>query len=218
MGSPLGPVHAEIIMVELENCIVPRLNSHLRFWKHIDNTLTIVKEGSINHLLQQLNSFHPNIEFTFEIESSGRIPFIDILIIRKKNSIETTVYRKSIATGIYLNWFSFAPNTWKRGTLKSLVCRAYNICSTEYLLRNELLHLEKMFVYKNNYPLLGYKANINTREKQQERSNINNSNNDDTKTNNEDSFTNENNSQMSEKQLSFITLPYKGQLGEKVLK
>ena len=75
-----------------------------------------------------------------------------------------------------------------------------------------------MFVYKNNYPLLGYKANINTREKQQERSNINNSNNDDTKTNNEDSFTNESNSQMSEKQLSFITLPYKGQQGEKVLK
>ena len=29
-------------------------------------------------------------------------------------------------------------------------------------------------------------------------------------TNNENGFTNENNSQMSEKQLSFITLPHKG--------
>ena len=55
-------------------------------------------------------------------------------------------------------------------------------------------------------------------EKQQDRNNMNNSNNDDTNTNNEDSFTNENNSQMAEKQLSFITLPYKGQQGEKVLK
>ena len=122
MGSPLGSVLAGIIMVELENSIVPKLNSHLQFWKrYVVDTLTIVKEGSINHVLQQLNSFHPNIQFTFEIESSGRIPFLDILIIRKKSKIETTVYRKSTDTDIYINWFSFSPNTWKREALKNLV-------------------------------------------------------------------------------------------------
>ena len=31
MGSPLGQVLAGIIVVELENCIVPKLNSHLHF-------------------------------------------------------------------------------------------------------------------------------------------------------------------------------------------
>ena len=45
-----------------------------------------------------------------------------------------------------------------------------------------------------------------------------NNNDGDSNTNNENSFTNENNSQMSEKQLSLITLPYKRQQGEKVLK
>ena len=79
MGSPLGPILAGIIMVELENSIVPKLNSHLQFWKrYVDHTLIIVKEGSISHVLQQLNSFHPNIQFTFEIESSGRIPFLEL--------------------------------------------------------------------------------------------------------------------------------------------
>ena len=91
------------------------------------------------------------MQFTFEIESSGRIPFLDIFIIWKKSSIETTVYRKSTDTGIYHNWFSFVPNTWKRETLKNLVYRVYNICSTKYLLRKELLHLQKMFIYKNDY-------------------------------------------------------------------
>ena len=43
---------------------------------------------------------------------------------------------------------------------------------------------------------------------------MNNNNNDDSNTNNE----NEGNSQMSEKKLSFITLPYKEQQGGKVLK
>ena len=147
MGSTLGTVFEGIIMVELENSTM--LNSHLRFWKdYVDDPLTIVKEGSIIHVFQQLNSFHSNIQFTSEIESSGRIPFIDILITRKKSSIETTVYRKSTDTSIYLNWFSFAPNTWKQGTLKNLVYRAYNICSTEYLLRKELLHLEKKLFIK----------------------------------------------------------------------
>ena len=112
-------------MVELENSIAPKLNSHLQFWKRdIDDALTIVKEGSINHVLQRLNSFHPNIQFTFETEFSGRIPFLDILIIKKKSKIKTTVYRQSRDIGIYLNWFSFARNTWKRGTLKNLVHRA----------------------------------------------------------------------------------------------
>ena len=112
MGSPLGPVLARIIIAELENSIVHKLNSNLHFWKrYVDDTLTILKEGSINRVIQQLNFFHPNMQFTFEIESSGRISFLHILVIRKKSEIETTVYRKSTDTNIYPNWFSFAPNT-----------------------------------------------------------------------------------------------------------
>ena len=75
-------------MVELENAIVHKLKSHSRFWKrHVDYTLTTVKEGSINHILQRLNSFHPNIQFTSEIESSGRNHFHEIFIIFNKSSI-----------------------------------------------------------------------------------------------------------------------------------
>ena len=48
MGSPLGLVLAGIIMVELQNSVVPQLNSHLRCWKpYVDDTLTTVKEGLI---------------------------------------------------------------------------------------------------------------------------------------------------------------------------
>ena len=74
-----------------------------------------------------------------------------------------------------------------------------------------------MSIYKNNYPRWVIKQILTQVEKQQEK-NMKNNNNDDSNTNNENGFTNENNSQMSEKQFSFITLPYKGQQGEKVLK
>ena len=105
MGYPLGSILAGIIMVELENSIVPKLNSHLRFWKrYVDDTLTIVKEGSIN----QLNFFHPNIQFTFEIESSGRISFLDIVITGKRVTLKQQFTEKvqtqaCISTGSHLH-------------------------------------------------------------------------------------------------------------------
>ena len=122
MGSPLRPVLAGIIMVELENSLVAKLISHLRFRKRYidDHTMAIVKEGLINHVHQQLNSFHPNIQFSFEMEKRGRILSLGISIIQKKSSIETAVYRKSTETSIYLNCFPFASNTCKQETLKDM--------------------------------------------------------------------------------------------------
>ena len=40
----------------------------------------------------------------------------------------------------------------KRGTLKTLVERAYVICSIDQLLERELKYLEKVFHETNNYP------------------------------------------------------------------
>ena len=77
---------------------------------------------------------------------------MDILISRKRSNITSTVYRKSTRNDIYLKWNAFAPFTWKRGTLKTLVERAFVICSTDQLLERELKYLEKVFHEKNNYP------------------------------------------------------------------
>ena len=68
-----------------------------------------------------------------------------------------------------------------------------------------------MFTYKNNSPRW---------KKKQERNNVDNNNNsnyDGSNSINDNSFINENNCQTPKKQLSFITLPYKGQQGEKVI-
>ena len=77
---------------------------------------------------------------------------MDILISRKRNYITTTVYQKSTCNDIYLNCNSFAPATWKRGTLKTLVERVYVICSTDQVLERELKYLEKVFHEKSKYP------------------------------------------------------------------
>ena len=53
---------------------------------------------------------------------------------------------------MYLHWNSFTPVSWKRGTLKSLISRAYMVCSNETLLEKELKHLKHVFHKINGYP------------------------------------------------------------------
>ena len=152
MGSPLGPVIAGIFMVELEKSLIPNLMEHMSPWKrYVDDTIAVIKLSSIEHVLSILNSFHQNIEFTYELEQNGKINFLDVMLIRTNDTLQTTIYRKSTHNGVYLHWNSFAPRTWKCGTLWTISFQAYKICSTEELLQNELKQIEEEFISINGY-------------------------------------------------------------------
>ena len=59
MGSPLGPVIAGIIMVELERTLLLRLTEYKTPWKrYVNGTIAAIKLTSIDHLLMILNIFH----------------------------------------------------------------------------------------------------------------------------------------------------------------
>ena len=104
MGSPLGPVSANIFMVELEQNIVPILSNHILFWKrYVDNTICFIKLTSLNKVLGTLNSYYKNIRFIIEIETENKISFLDVLLIRHNSLISTKVYRKNANTDIYIN-------------------------------------------------------------------------------------------------------------------
>ena len=144
IGYPLGPVLSGIFMVELENNLVPTLSNHLMSWKrYVDDTSCFIKEDSIEHVMSVLNDFHPSIRFTNETESNNRLSFLDVLIIRNGQSIETCVYRKPPNTDICIHWNSFAPIQWKCSTLKTLVYCSYLICSNDHYLTLELKYLRK---------------------------------------------------------------------------
>ena len=67
MGSPLGPILANVFMVELENTLVPRLHQHVKKWRrYVDDAFAYVKNESIDYVLTTLYSFHPNISFNYE--------------------------------------------------------------------------------------------------------------------------------------------------------
>ena len=82
MGSPLGPVLAGILMVDLERSLVPLVTAELSFWRrYVDDTITFVKIGTVDHILSMLNNFDPNIQFTYETEYNFKLAFLDVMLL-----------------------------------------------------------------------------------------------------------------------------------------
>lgn len=94
------------------------------------------------------------IQFTYEQEKNQRLSFLDVQLIRNdNNSVDTTVYRKPTDNNIYMRWDSFTPTTWRCGTLRSLLLRAYKICSTKQYRDIELNYIKDTFTNKHGYPI-----------------------------------------------------------------
>ena len=90
MGSPLGPVLANVFMVELKRSIIPTLSNDISLFKrYVDDTICFIKLTSINKVLETLNSYHKNIKFTIEIETENKISFLDVLLICDNGLIST---------------------------------------------------------------------------------------------------------------------------------
>ena len=95
MESPLGPILANVFIVELENTLVPRLHEHVKKWKHfVDDTFAYVRNESIDYVLTTLNSFNPDLNVTYEKENNSLLLFLDVLFIRNGTHLDTKFTEK----------------------------------------------------------------------------------------------------------------------------
>ena len=62
-----------------------------------------------------MNTKHLNIRFTFKIEDQNSFSFLDAEIISntEKKVFEASVYRKSTFSGVFTNFKTFIPMTYK---------------------------------------------------------------------------------------------------------
>ncbi|CAF5034961.1 unnamed protein product, partial [Rotaria sp. Silwood1] len=106
MGSPLGPILADLFMSNLEQKLNRfSTNKPLTWIRYVDDIFCIFnKKQNINEFLKRINKWHPNIKFTIEYEQNEKLAFLDVLIIRNNNNnnYDTTIYRKPTNTDLYL--------------------------------------------------------------------------------------------------------------------
>ena len=150
MGSPLGPTLANIIMTESETVIVkPLINSGIIvFYKrYVDDTLILAKPSDIEHILNTLNTFDSQIQFTVDQFPDNDIHFLDIQILPNG----TTLYRKQTHNGQYQHYSSYTPRSRKISWICALIHRAHKICSNDELLNLELNNIAS-FMSWNGFP------------------------------------------------------------------
>ena len=100
---------------------------------------------------EDLSSKHPNINFSMEKEKDGCLPFLDVTIFCENEKFATNICRKKTFSGVYTNFKSFIPETYKVGLIKSLLFQRFSLCSDFIKFHHEIDKL-KSILFKNSYP------------------------------------------------------------------
>ena len=154
MGSPLGPALANAFLAHhevdwLDEC--PLSYAPLFYARYVDDVFILLRASDhITLLANYFSSKHANIKFTYELENNNTIPFLDVNVFRDATKFSSTVHRKDTFSGVYTNFDSFMPDTYKRGLVSTLLYRAYMISSSYQSFHNEIENLKKIFS-KNGY-------------------------------------------------------------------
>lgn len=111
MGNPLSSIIADMVMEDILDDAIAEIDVHLPFIKkYVDDLILSIPEDKIEEVATHFNQQNCNIQFTVEIEKQNRLPFLDIMLIRQDNqNIKTEWYMKEIASGRFLNYFSYHP-------------------------------------------------------------------------------------------------------------
>ena len=72
--------------------------------KKVDDTHAYIEPDKIDYIMEKLDTYHQQIQFTYELEKYQRISFLDISFRRLTNGkLETIVFRKETNIDVYMN-------------------------------------------------------------------------------------------------------------------
>ena len=157
-SSPLADIYMEDFEAKaLSNYSTGDSNTNptdvILFWfRKADDTLVAAHNDHIQPLHNFLNSIHPDIKWTQEVEKEGRIAMLDVTIIRNADgTLDFDVYRKPTHTNQYISFDSHQPLSHKLSTIHALTRRAALIPSTDHLKDAEMKRVKKALAL-NGYP------------------------------------------------------------------
>ena len=156
MGSPLGPVLANLFMgFHEKNWLSEYDGPRVMFYRrYVDDIFCIFEhQDHVAPFLSYLNKQHTNINFTVEHETGNNLPFLDVLVTKHDNAVlGTTTYRKPTNTGLLTNYTSFTAFTYKIGLVRTLLDRVFKINSDTTARNNDLKHVTRT-LQKNMFPM-----------------------------------------------------------------
>ena len=158
MGSPPAP--------HLANGWLSKFDSTIRgeaklYFRYMDDILMEQKHVSAEQKLEEINSLHPNLQFTLEREKDQQLPVLDMKILRDQptGKLSSTWYNKPTDTGLIMNYHALAPKRYKRSVVSGFVHRIHRACSSWQNFHTSL-EKAKRVLEKNQYPPTFYEPII----------------------------------------------------------
>ena len=124
---------ANLFMIFYEKQWLKKFNfcKVLLYRRYINDIICLFNcEVDAMKIFDYLNSKHPNIKFTFEKQNGGKFTFLDILISNESDNFCRTVFHKKTSISLYTNFTSFAPFSYKIGSIKTFLHLALEISSS----------------------------------------------------------------------------------------
>ena len=155
MGSPLGASLANAFLCHQEKIWLDQCPPDFKpvlYRRYIDDTFIAFKEQShVQQFFNYINSQHQSIQFTYECEQNGKLPFLDVTISKTSTGgFNTSLYRKPTYSGRISLFQSFGPLSYKSNLVFTLVYRAWQICSSYDAFDLEIKFLYQLFL-NNGY-------------------------------------------------------------------
>lgn len=159
MGSPLSGTLANIYLNNFENNHI--LNNQNRFYKNIiywhryvDDVLLLFNgtDRQIHLLKNYINSIHPKIQFTLEMEQNSNINFLDLNIKNLNQKHVFKIYRKPTQTDQTIDIRSNHPWQHKMAAYHHLICRLNTIPMSNEDYEKEFNTI-KYIAHKNGYKI-----------------------------------------------------------------
>jgi len=164
MGSKIGPVYAILTLAYLEETkLYPKVKESyseeyadyiIKQWKrYIDDVFLLWKkdEGDIIDFHRLINSLCDDIQFTME-HSETKIPFLDVLVMKRGRYIVTDIYAKPTNTKTFLHFKSCHDKHIKKNISYNLARRICTIV-TDPILRHARLKEVTEDLKKRGYPM-----------------------------------------------------------------
>ena len=158
MGAPSSTIISEIFLQHLEHTHLPHLaqkHKLVNYFRYVDDILLIYdsQHTRIHSLLHDLNSIHPNLQFTQEVEQNNTIIYLDITIHKTPVNIKISIYRKPTFTDTIIPYTSNHPTQHKYAAVRFLYncLEAYQLHTAEYQHEENIIH---NILHNNSFPIL----------------------------------------------------------------
>ena len=148
IGTKFAPPYACIFMDHLENEMLSKWAvKPWLWWRYIDDVFFVwtKSEQELDEFMAYMNSFHPNIRFTYE-KSHEKVQFLDMTVQKSNGLLMTDLYCKPTDGHQYLHAKSCHPIHLKRSIVYSMALRLKRLCSLDGDFLRHISSLKQWFL------------------------------------------------------------------------